>query len=228
MLQAILRGKVSSNVAGSEDLLTSVVFGLLRHVPFDQGIGRILALAGVPVRDRAAVAGTVDVKFWPWWAQGESQPGAEPDVAVWFTGPDGGRRLVVVEAKRGAGKSGEGSFDQLARQAWNGRTLAGKERRMVGLVYLTAHHVRPDDDLNASRRAMREHFGMHDPPPLWWLSWRDLVPVLREVSRSSASPSLRSQAEEVVACLEKWGLVWFGGVSKVPMPPSYRFDLERR
>ena len=99
---------------------------------------------------------------------------------------------------------------------------------MVGLVYLTAHHVRPDDDLNASRRAMREHFGMHDPPPLWWLSWRDLVPVLREVSRNSASPSLRSQAEEVVACLEKWGLVWFGGVSKVLMPPSYRFDLERR
>lgn len=228
MLAAILGGKISSQVEGSEDLLTSVVFGVLEHLPVEHGVARLLALAAgdSPVDAAIRSSSGFRIEYWPWWSEDGQEHGAEPDVALWLEGTDGRRRLVVVEAKRSAGKSGHGERDQLARQAANGLELARRSDAIfAGAVYLTAHVALPSQVLAASRAAMVEHFGLTAPPPLWWVSWRDLVAVFDEASQRSDNPVVRAQSAQVAQCLRKWGLVHFTGFTAVPAVPAYRFEV---
>ncbi len=223
MLAAILRGKISSKVERSEDLLTSVVFGALEHLPVDAGVARFIALAlqDVDVGAGIPTPSSFSMEYWPWWYEDEAPQGAEPDLALWLD-TQSGRHLLVVEAKRASGKSGHGSRDQLARQATNGRELAVRTgAQFLGIIYLTAHLVRPVADIQESHEAMRAHFGMQSTCPIWWVSWRDMVEVLDDAGNETVAGTLALQA---AACLRKWGLVWFRGVSEVPAFPEYSFE----
>ncbi len=222
MLAAILRGKVSSRVEGAEDLLTSVVFGAMEHLPLTLGVGPFLRRAAATEAD-ALLAGVTGfrVEYWPWWNHDDEAAGAEPDVALWLELGGGGERLVVVEAKRMSGKSGVGPYDQLARQVVNGRALAGTGA-FCGLIYLTAHIERPGAELKASAVALRDHF-RRPPAPLWWASWRDLAPLLDRAAAEVGCPLRRRLCLDAAACLRRWGMQRFSGVSAVAEPPRFVF-----
>src|SRR5688572_26865013 len=104
MIEAVIQGKQRA----TEDVLTSLVFGLLKHLPPEHGLLPFLARAEYPegTRPLAALAGgtVVEYVFWPWYEVTECH-GCEPDVELRLTEPSGKRWLVMVEAKYESGKS---------------------------------------------------------------------------------------------------------------------------
>lgn len=223
MLAALFHGKVSRSVDGYEDMMTSVVFGLIQHLPPALGIRPVLAhMKAHPLPGWLGSIESIDAEFWPWWDEAEERDGAEPDVVLTL-GLRGGRpRLLVVEAKRGSGKHGHGQRDQLARQVANGYRIAERrDAEMAGLVYVTTHlhFAGVAADLGASKAELGPA-----APPLWWLSWRDLTPILRQAAEALAPYPLAAMSGEASACLERWGMVRFRGWSKVAIAPPFTFE----
>lgn len=203
--------------------MTSVVFGVLQHLPPSLGLRPVLShMEGPPPPSWLSEVTSVQTQFWPWWNEDDERDGAEPDVVLTFQLREGRPKMLVVEAKRKSGKSGHGEHDQLARQVANGHHIARRKgAEMAGLVYVTTHLslALPTRDLDASREELGE-----DAPPLWWLSWRDFAPVLRAASECLAGP-LGAQSQDAAACLERWGMERFrGGWHRMPSVPSYRFE----
>lgn len=224
MLAALLHGKVSRSVDGYEDMMTSVVFGALQHLPIDLGLRPMLArLAGDPQPPWFGDITAVHVDYWPWWDEVEDHRGAEPDVALTVQLREGRPRLIIVEAKRRSGKHGHGEHDQLATQVHNGRRIAEQRGAdLGGLIYLTAHLAIPEHDLAASRRALREAAA-----PLWWLSWRDLTPLLRTAASAvEDQPLLASVTRDAAAVLARWGMERFTGWSELRSCPPYAFTVD--
>jgi len=226
MLAAILHGKVSRRVEGAEDLLTSVVFGVLEHLPVDVGVVPFLRLArsdvGAAVPNLLLSTQAVEVDFWPWWNEDEAPHGAEPDVVLTLTGFDGRRRMVVIEAKWRSPKSGEGERDQLARQVINGRLVAERQgAEYVGIIYLTAHLALPVDDLRRSAAALQADG--RAASPMWWVSWRDLPPILAGAAGEERTP-MECHARDAAKCLRRWGLERFKGISIPRIAPSFDFE----
>ncbi len=223
MLAALLHGKVSRSVDESEDMMTSVVFGLLQHLPPALGIRPVLGhMKADKLPDWLGSIESIDAEFWPWWNEAEERDGAEPDVVLTLGLRAGRPRLLVVEAKRGSGKHGHGQRDQLARQVANGFRIA--ERRgaeMAGLVYVTTHlHL---SSAAADLAASRKELGSPDPP-LWWLSWRDIAPVLHDAADALAPCPLAAMSRETAACLKRWGMERFRGWQDVAAAPPFTFE----
>jgi hypothetical protein len=227
MIHALLKGKLSTDQANMEDILTSNVFGLLRYLPAERGLLPFLAKArcldGRRLKMPDAVAGVqVDTAFWPTLAE-QGCATCEPDVLVRVTWPgrNGRRFLVLVEAKYRSGKSSEADessavpLDQLAREWGNVESLAKRDSREPVLVYLTAGVGPPVEDI---RRAGQDHSSKANPTSLpfecYWLSWRHLVPVA-ESRADPDSPALASLLlEDLGGMLNRLDLVFFGGFSR--------------
>ncbi len=228
MLDAILKGKISSQTDGKEDLLTSVVFGVLKYLPPMIGIGPVLALArdtdehAIP--DEFLHPARVHVEFWPPWNEAEAKYGAEPDAVLWCDYPNGRRIAFVVEAKRDSGKHGEGDRDQLVRQVANGMLVTERDGyTLAGLLYVTADIAIPTDELTTSADVLQGEPGL-EKVPLWWVSWRDLGPVLDEAA-ARMSPPLGEMAHDAAACLRKWGLDRYQGITaRIGLVPEYTFQ----
>ena len=205
----------------SEDLLTSMAFGLLAWIPASIGYGRFLGRANPPPA-WAANLREVRTEFWPWWDEHAQMAGAEPDVVLTVTTREHRRLLLVVECKRKSGKSGEGQRDQLARQAASGTAIAAQRGvSFAGVLYLTEHLIAPSSELEASLAVIVDVLGAE--VPLHWLSWRDLVPVLEEAQRElgeSATP-LAAMASDLVETLARWGLGKFDGFPAPEEPPAW-------
>ena len=93
---------------------------------------------------------------------------------------------------------------------------------LAGLLYVTADIAVPHKDLADSEKELRAKPGL-EKVPLWWVSWRDLGPVLKKASRYSLPP-MGSIARDAAACLQKWGLERYHGITVRPKPmPEYRF-----
>src|SRR4051812_35095762 len=124
MIEAILRGKQDN----MEDLLTSAVFGTLRHLDV-RWIGMFLSLArGVsgerPLTNLQRAARIEELTFWP-QMRAPSCAFCEPDVLLQLVDGDGRAVRILVEAKYRSGKSsiedpeprGDSEVkDQLARE----------------------------------------------------------------------------------------------------------------
>lgn len=220
MLAAILHGKIPREVEDSEDLLTSVVFGALERLPLHLGFRKLLALARGPQKPACwAEVVRVKVEYWPWCGESDAFGGAEPDVVLTLEAPGHAKQVVVIEAKRGSGKSGHGDRDQLAREIDTAVVPHGAE--LGGLIYITADHTEPTDDLNASRAALARS-RLRSGTPLWWLPWQDLVPVL--CAAHAADPSgAGTLARDAARCLQRWGIEWFSGIDAVKAVPAFRF-----
>jgi hypothetical protein len=179
MLQALLKGKLTRDVEGMEDILTSNVFGIFKYIAPQEGLlpflGKAVDLDGRRLVNELEPVERADYEFWPWMSEKDCYP-AEPDVLITVTGATRGRAAILVEAKFGSGKSSkeDGSlmpFDQLAREydnltRWCQRK--GIARRF--LVYCTA-------DLGMPRREMQESISEYrkkrgEPFPIFWLTWR--------------------------------------------------------
>jgi hypothetical protein len=229
MLDAILKGKISRHTDHKEDLLTSVVFGVLKHLPPVIGIHPLLALARR--RENKSIPADllhpsrIRIEFWPRWneAEAEIKHGAEPDAVLWCEYPKGLRRAFIIEAKRDNGKHGEGEFDQLARQVANGKiVVARSDYELAGLLYVTADIALPERDLADSEAILDKVFDL-DNVPLWWVSWRDLGPVF-DAAAVQMYPPMGDLSRDVARCLRKWGLDRFRGITVTIKPtPEYRF-----
>lgn len=219
-LTPFLRGKLPG-ADTSEDLLTGIAFGVLAQLP--------AALASLPLLATLDPAPPwldeihrVQIDLWPWWGPSEHLPGAEPDAVLRLWTPTGRGRLLAVECKRGAGKSGQ--HDQLARQAASGARIAAEQGlELAGVVYLTEHLVRPDAKLYDSRMALKG-VGLTSISLMWgsWLALRQIV--LRAAALLEATnPTQAALCFDLAACLERWGLARFEGLtvpSCVPKLPT--------
>jgi len=201
----------------SEDLLSSLVFGTLAHAP-DQLLDWLrtstptLATLQQPLRLRT-------VEAWPWWAHDVGTAGCEPDVVIELD-TDSGTLLLLVEAKLGAEKSGQGERDQLMRQSAQGLREACRRRaEFAGVLYLTADSVRPQEDLDASRRELDRQglAGSH----LGWLRWGGAFEAAR-AAKDRAEPMLAACLDDLLAVLAHAGLARFCGWEPV-WPIRYPF-----
>lgn len=229
MIHALLYGKLSREQENMEDILTSNVFGLMRYLPFNQGVIPFLKKS-VPFVGECAhlfeyLSDDVDVEyeFWPRW----SEPGCracEPDLVLRI---QAGARLclICIEAKFRSGKSsmtdseqGEhenNSGDQLVREWENLWRITKREKRHDAfLIYLTADYGKPIWDMNASASAAKDdRFGRS----LYWLSWRHLTHLFPFNTSSHVLNDLN-------AMVNRMGFFFFEGIHAYPLP-SYTWQF---
>lgn len=243
MIDADIHGKLrpdgSNAHARSEDLMTSTVFGLLRHLPACDGIVALLDrvrpafLEGenLDVQANASSGGRwldlsaatdCDFRFWPRFGTY-----GQPDLLLTFMDRSGAAvHRVVVEVKLHSGKSGEAddegqvvadpewTNDQLARY-WHGLATYLKEHQLDSVphtvVYLTAHATPPIEDLAASLFAA-------PAMRLGWLCWHDVWYVVAPLAQAGVTAA----AKDLVRLLEHRGFCEFRGFQHdaPPSPPS--------
>lgn len=204
MIDAILKGKISSRLEGKEDLLTSVVFGTFKLLPIHLGISKLMRIAvGLGNETRIPVLNikTFEIEFWPWWQGDNERYGAEPDVALWLTLHDTTRKLIAVEVKRNSGKHGVGEKDQLRRQIANGIKIAkNNNSEFLGLIYITEDFSIPTNDIQCSLKLL--DIDAKEMPFICWVSWHDFIPIFSEVDESEGL--YRYLVNDVSKCLQKW------------------------
>lgn len=211
MTVAELHGKLSrsgSNLHDRlEDLLTADVFGPLRYLP--SGIESLrLLLPAIRVSPGATVPSGPAYELGEHPAvhtllstASDSRPMvsfwrklrySEPDMLLDWTLPGGGRLVAMVEVKYLSGKSGEGITeedgeiavsDQLGREYQDLCERLGPADHGV-LIYLTAHHGLPADDLTASLATIRPDARVQ----LFWLSWIDVYRTVRRIRNTPGLP----------------------------------------
>lgn len=202
MLDALLHGKLSREIEGMEDVLTSCVFGSLRLMPPEAGILPLLKLARCLDGDSpfdewpewpAWSSTKVRYEFWPGLAETGCTP-CEPDVLLTIEFPSGRPWLVLVEAKFRSGKSSladenaPAPVDQLAREFDNLASVAARVGGNPVLIYLTADMGLPRHELIESAREYQSKYPNREPPVLAWLGWRMLhglgpSPLLTDLCR---------------------------------------------
>jgi hypothetical protein len=238
MVDAEIRGKLGADASRAhdraEDLLTSTVFGLLRYLPFEVGVLRVLSSA-MPVAmlngalhvehdDDAAArwlgltsVSSCQLSFWPSFG-----PHGEPDLLVTLFDRAGRpTHLLVIEAKLYSPKSGEAGDDdaglaqdvpdpdQLVKywQGLRGSRLADADVPRT-LLYLTSHPAAPSEELAATlARAPSMRLG--------WLSWRDVWRVAANVARGPDRPLA---ATDLARLLAHRGFSYFDGLHGDPQP----------
>lgn len=230
MLHAVLNGKVTNREIG-EDVLTSTVFGILKHLPVqevwlpileraqDRHSKRECSLAQC-IRERAGVRAEdyvrAHVTFWPQLADF-----GEPDLVVTFTGADSSSSppplACVIEVKLWSPKSG-GKDDQLHKyfRALHSPQLAcateGRRAMPLGLVYLTA--LEASADVDESRGNWPD--GDSRLFQCFELAWQDVTDVLCDCAHKLIGKGqLAAMTEDLTAFLKKMTLSRFTGFEEL-------------
>lgn len=220
MIEAELRGKVSSKLEDMEDLLTSSVFGLLKYVPPNIFWPVVLHCAksckGNSFLERCRQMGAdiesyerVYLHFWPVHSRF-----GEPDVLLVFSGGEQPLLCFVIEAKLWSNKSGREHEDQLNRylvalndSEWLSRLTGFRGPfALPGLIYLTARATWLDlyDSIeHSSDRKAAESSLFH-------LQWQDILDVAQQVFAYTQEPQ-RSMLQSIAHFLEHRGLLYFRG-----------------
>jgi len=226
MIEAELRGKVSSGLQDVEDLLTSAVFGLLQYVPpsiFWPGVlTRAESCKGKTFVERCRELGAhipnyekVDVHFWP-----VHQRFGEPDLLLVFSGRGQLPLCCIIEAKLWANKSGREQQDQLNRYLaalkdyqWLGRVTGFHGPvALPGVIYLTprAAWLEVYDSIKHAPDYLAAEFS------LFLLQWQDILEVARQVLPQVDEPQ-RAMLSRIADFLEHRGLAYFRGFSDLPL-----------
>jgi len=222
MIAALMHGKLSREQENMEDVLTSIVFGMLQYAPAVDGLLPFLARAQETVAgDERPLAGLgaprhVAYEFWPWIHEAGCSKGCEPDVVVRLVDDTGAKTVILIEAKYRSGKSSEADDteevnDQLAREWANVRRVAEREGATPWVLYLTAGFAFPRESLDEAQKDLaksREAAGR-----FCWLSWRHLPGAL---------PHKTHQCLDDLADLvdRRLGLGFFDGVAVTAPEPG--------
>lgn len=221
MIDGVLRGKVSL----TEDALTSIVFGVLARLPWEQGLGAWTALARRLDGEALGLIDQARPAFWPVYPLGDGTT-CEPDVVLGELDCGG----VLVECKLWSGPSGlPDAADDTALRGQLGRqwVASGASCR---LVYLTSHAAMPRAlmaEMVREVEAKTAHQGFD--AALYWLSWRQL-PTLLPGDDGIGEASLRGLVDDVRRVLEHAGLVPFTGmepIRPVALPWRYTYGFDR-
>ena len=181
----------------SEDALTASLGDFLEEFEEPSLLVKIIEKAKLVRQDGKLGAGNPEIprefdryelELWPRWLEGE------PDMVIRFYSRDQIVSGVVIEAKYGASKSGEGVdeageiHDQLARYAKGMyRELSGKDQVIV--IYLTGSSVPPYKELSDSWQMISEKVkGLSPGNSLAWLWWGDIDDVLSQLDDYESNP----------------------------------------
>lgn len=197
MLMAQLRGKLATDVwLGSEDLLTSAVFGTLKNLPTSitaELLSRAHPLEGsTPL----VLSGPLSWHFWPWWDV------CEPDVVV-----EDEENLCIIEAKLYS-EFGEDTTtgSQLRREWTDGFRRAQRVGKQLWLVALTNHASLPEE---AIRRQLAR--AGSESSRVCWLSWFEIGRFLDGLGEELAS----GWREDLLELLSRMGLAPFDGFGEI-------------
>ena len=191
---AELHGKLSADGSFSdrlEDQLTGDIFGALRYLPFELGMGPILSAVRPPALAERLEAHFLQgpwanrFHFWPRHPLGELDGLLELDGA-----------LAGIEVKYRSGLSSE---DQLEREGAILRDLAGTGRDAVLIL------VAGEEACLELCRGVALSSGV----PLVWVSWHRILEVL--AGRSTQDPFQRQLLEDMTALLRRKGFDRFRG-----------------
>lgn len=203
MLLAELGGKAPW-ATGSEDVLTSSVFGSLDIEPTSRVLSLWLARARTTQGEclkLSTSARLLDITYWPRFRPDRQ---TEPDVALTLEEPDGSITLAFIEVKYRSGISSaadeqsEHVTGQLGRQ-WrvldrlHPSEAPGRPSRIDRrvLVYLTNDLPAPDAQMRTMLSEIEAKTGADQPTQSWyWLSWRSLAPIVGREMRGRAGDRL--------------------------------------
>lgn len=239
-IKAELHGKISSagtNLSTSlEDLLTSNVFQLMRYLPPETVLLKVLKLSkslsekGKNALDVPDGVDCASYKFWP------SYNGTEPDLHIDLFRKGKRVACMFLEMKYRSTKSNRQhteslhesgnsapANDQLHRQ-WLALEDYAKEKQVVNknLIYVTQDWAFPKEEIEKSESAIWTEKGETPSSPhyIYWLSWQTIHLCLKAMLTKNDASSLsfydREILKDIVDLLEKKSLMGFSGYKKLP------------
>jgi len=235
MLMAFLKGKLSSNQANMEDLLTSNVFGMLKYMDPASALFPFLSKSadadGNHLRlDGLNPAARIDYEFWPLFDK-EGAKRCEPDLVIRLSETGGEDIIILVEAKYLSGKSSEADAederpnDQLARE-WDNLTRIAKETGAKPvLIYLTAGFGFPVDDIEASQKELG--YRHQTETNIYWLSWRHLHSLIIKKQVKAAGIMEEEMLADVARLLGRMQLTFFNGFTVLKPPEPFTWTFRR-
>jgi len=209
MLQAMLKGKLTRDEESLEDLLTSIVFGTMKYVPFGDALLHFFhsvedSQGENPFKDINEIS-SADFIFWPRLTESGCFP-CEPDVLVYVITSERRKLMFLFESKYLYGKSSKAGGDklpedQLAKE-WDNLVLkAQREKCDPFLIYVTAHTMFPKGEIESSIREYETK--KNRKMSAAWISWRKLTRILAQ--------SHNAMVQDLVKVLRKLGLIYFEG-----------------
>ncbi|WP_099364491.1 hypothetical protein [Fredinandcohnia onubensis] len=224
MLQAILKGKVPSELVNSEDLLTSSVIGTMRYITNLQILKSILEQAINASNEQLSIDIEIQEVIYYFWPKLEN---SEPDVLIQLKDSNNQSYIVCIEAKYFSGKSSYEDEtvafderknyhrDQLAREIEDLYRLSTlkllnikKENiNAIQIIYLTNDTYIPIDDIENSSNSIREEkFKKED---IYWLCWKRISNVLR--MNWVGTPQDKLLLIDLINLFKRTNLISFGG-----------------
>jgi len=161
MTIAELRGKLSPETTRQEDLLTSDVFGALKNVDRQAGLGGFLKLAGIELA--ADELATAEFSFWERMADR-----TEPDVIVRTASA-----LLLIEAKYLSALGADRT--QLRRELDGGKKLA-RPGQSLHLIAVTVDPACPD-----ALDAFRQTLEPEEATRVHWTSWQQIAELMESI-----------------------------------------------
>lgn len=220
MLQAQLRGKLTRGEEDMEDLLTSNVFGSIKYVAPQEGLGLILAssedMNGNRAIDSTLINANVHYEFWPPLDEPNCNA-CEPDVLIRITLSNSRRIMLLVEAKYHSDKSsfpddGEAPNDQLACEFDNLSKKSRTEKADPILLYVTADLGFPKDSVEESQREFLQK--RKEKMNIYWISWRRIPGLFDHAERDSI-------LYDLVRVLQRLRLTFYEGIKAQALVPVY-------
>jgi len=197
MLMAQLRGKLPTDVwLGSEDLLTSAVFGTLKNLPASATAELLSRAQPLEGSTPPLLSAPLNWHFWPWWDV------CEPDVVV-----EDEENLCIVEAKLYSEFGEDATAGSQLRREWtDGLRRAQETGKRLWLVALTNHTTVPEQTI---RRQLARADA--EPSRVCWLSWFEIGRFLRGLTDELVS----GWSEDLLEVLSRMGLAPFDGFGEV-------------
>jgi len=231
MIQAELRGKLPE-IENKEDILTSNIFGMLKYLPPQKGIFRILEAAKDYSEKRSSFienlkAQSIDLNdyddveyhFWEY-----SQEYGEPDIILIIKDSEGHRTdlMLCIEVKFQSEKSGTGEYDQLELYTL---ALADKEKRktfrntgisnfdgiFLGTIYLT-HYTQFRSVLESLAQIQKSGASGFESK-IYELRWNEVTKTLVQLKIESEYEN--RLVDDLVLLLKTKNLVDFEGFTDV-------------
>ena len=213
MLDAILNGKLSREQENMEDILTSIVFGMIKYLPPQDALFPFLSKSELPTGEKPLnVLSSVNdakVEYLFWHKLKGRDMSCEPDVLITISSSNDHRYIVLIEAKYHSGKSSfsdesESPNDQLAREWVNLKILAQKMEASPYLIYLTSDFGIPFEQIKESQEDLQNN--NEEEGVICWLSWRHF-PLLDEIEKHEMLKDLSKLLRE------RMKLIFYEGIS---------------
>lgn len=211
---AELHGKISSTGSNlsdrMEDKLTGDIFGSLRYLPFELGIGPILSKATIPELSKSVEKGgshTYTMSFWPYHPLGELDVRIDLDNAV-----------IGIEVKYQSSLSSDDEADyskvadeelertsvnQLYRESKIVRELAGPDKRAFLIL------VACDGECESIVADVKARNLIETGVALGHISWQEILLILEK--QQSSDPLQNCILGDMVALLKRKGFERFHG-----------------